>query len=170
VRLRAALERRAYTGFGYAAKVERAGRAYRPGVGFELREDFTAGGLKLWQGWEPRTGSPFTRHQVQIGTGAYLRNTDGTVETVEGTVSWAGTFTSGAAFSLGADLTYNDLRKGFALSDAAWVLPGGYTFASAKVGYDTPAGQARSVAFTVGAGQFYDGWRLTMSVAPKWVV
>lgn len=176
-RLRAAIERRAYTGFGYAAKVERAGRDYRPGVGFELREDFTVAGVKLWQGWGPSPGSPFSRHQVSIGSGTYLRNADGTVETVESAASWAGTFTSGAAFTLGVDVTHDDLREGFALSDpstgsgqAVEVLPGAYTFAAANAGYDTSGGRPRSAAFSASAGQFYDGWRLTASVAPTWVV
>ncbi len=170
MRLRAAIESRAYTGFGYAAKVERAGRDYRPGVGFELREDFTVAGLKLWQGWGPRPGSPLSRHQVLIAGGPYFRNADNSVETIEGAASWAGTFTSGATFTLGADVTYDDLRERFSLSDDADVLPGAYTFAAASVGYDTPGGRPRSAAFSAGAGQFYDGRRLTASIAPKWVV
>ena len=170
VRLRAAVESRAYVGFGYAAKVERAGRAYRPDVGFELREDFTVGGVKLWHGWGPRTGSPFARHRVLAGSGTFLRNADGTVETVETNLSWQGVFASAAEINGSVDVTYDDLRDGFSLTDDVEVLPGAYTFAAARVGYDTPGGQPLRTSVEAGGGTFYDGWRISAGTSPTWVV
>ncbi len=169
-RLRASIESRAYTGFGYAAKVERAGRVYRPDVGFELREDFTLGGAKLWRGWGPGPRSPFARHQVLLGSGTYLRNADGTVETVESTLSWDGVFASAASITGSVDVTYDDLREGFSLADDVEVLPGAYTFAAASVGYDTPGGQPLRTSVNAGGGAFYDGWRATAGTSPTWVV
>jgi len=170
LRLRAAIESRAYVGFGYAAKVERAGRDYRPDVGFELRDDFTVGGVKLWQGWGPRPGSPFARHRVLAGSGTFLRNADGTVETVESTLSWEGVFTSAASVSGSVDVTYDDLREGFSLADDVDILPGAYTFVAASVGYDTPGGRPLRTSVSAGGGTFYDGWRLTARTSPTWVV
>ncbi|WP_412061324.1 DUF5916 domain-containing protein [Rubrivirga sp. IMCC45206] len=169
-RVRASIESRQYTGLGYAAKVERAGRAYRPDLGFELREDFTVGGAKLWRGWGPRPGSPLARHQVLVGSGTYFRNADGTVETVESSASWEGTFTSAASLRAGLDVTYDDLRDGFSLSDDAAVPAGEYTYAAASLSYDTPGGRPQAGTVFASGGAFYDGWRATAGVAPTWVV
>ncbi|WP_412069195.1 DUF5916 domain-containing protein [Rubrivirga sp. IMCC43871] len=169
-RLRASVESRQYTGLGYAAKVERAGRAYRPDLGFELREDFTNGGGILWHGWGPRPGSRLARHQVRVLGETYLRNADGTVETVESSASWAGTFTSAASLTARATVTYDDLRDGFSLSDDAAVPAGEYTFPAASLSYDTPGGRPRRATVFASGGAFYDGWRATVGVAPTWVV
>ncbi|MDX1418733.1 MAG: DUF5916 domain-containing protein [Rubricoccaceae bacterium] len=169
-RLRVAVESRAYTGFGYAAKVERAGRDYRPDLGFEQRDDFTITGARLWRGWGAAEGSPFARHQAQVGGGLFFRNEDGSVETVDSSVSWGGVFTSGASVDAAVDVTHDDLRDGFSLSDEAEVLPGAYTFAAASLGYETPGGQPLRTNVDAGAGTFYDGWRLTARVGPTWAV
>ena len=169
-RMRASIESRAYTGFGYAAKVERAGRDYRPDLGFELRDDFTVAGLKLWHGWGSAARSPFARHQVQVGSGTFFRNSDGSVETVDSRLSWEGVFTSGASVDAAVDVTYDDLRDGFSLSDDVAVLPGAYTFAAARLGYETPGGQPLRTNVSAGTGTFYDGWRLTAGAGPTWAV
>ena len=169
-RLRASVESREYTGFGYGAKVERAGRAYRPDLGFQLRSDFTLGGARLWHGWGPQPGSPLARHQATVGSQTYLRNADGTVETVESSASWEGVFTNAASVGAAVEVTHDDLRDGFALADDATVPAGAYTFASGRLGYDTSGGRPLSTGVEAGGGTFYDGWRLTAGAGPTWVV
>ncbi|MGB3543554.1 DUF5916 domain-containing protein [Rubrivirga sp.] len=169
-RFLASVESREYTGLGYAAKVERAGRTYRPDLGFERRDDFAAGGAIVWHGWGPRPGSSLARHRVRLIGETFVRNADGSVETVESSASWEGVFTSAASLFASVDVTYDDLRDGFSLSDDADVLPGAYTFASADVSYETPGGRPLRTSVSAGGGAFYDGWRATAGVSPTWVV
>jgi len=81
-----------------------------------------------------------------------------------------GIFPSAATLKLGANVTYDDLRGGFALSDDARVLAGSYTYASGSASYDTPGGQAVGTTVAAGGGAFYDGSRITASVSPRWVL
>lgn len=169
-RIRALVESRSYIGYGYAVKVERAGRDYRPDVGFEQRQDFTVTGAKLWRGWGQKEGSPLSRHQVLITNGIFFRNTDGSVETVQSTASWEGVFTTGAEVNIDTDVTFDDLREGFSLSDDADVPANSYTFAFASINVDTPGGKPMNAGFNAGGGTFYDGWRVNTGISPEWVV
>ena len=168
-RLRARLERRAYVGTSYSVSAAYSGRDYRPGLGFEPREDYTALRGELSRGRGNAPGSRFSRRIVTLSSLAYLRNADGSLETIENDLTWSGVLASGASINLGANLTHDDLRGGFPLSDDAEVLPGAYTFASARAGLDTPGGQPLRMTLNAGAGTFYDGWRLTAGAAPTWV-
>ena len=167
-RLRARLERRAYTGTSYSATVAYSGEAYRPGLGFEQRRDYTALRGELSQGWG--AGGPFSRHRVEASSLAFLRNADGSVETVDSDLSWDGQFQSGASLAAGVNLAHEDLRGGFSLGDDADVPAGAYTFASGRVSAGTPGGQPRRASVSAGGGAFYDGWRITAGVSPTWVV
>lgn len=169
-RMRARLERRAYVGTSYALGIARSGREYRPDMGFEQREDYTALRGLVSQGWGSSPGSPFARHQVSASTLAYFRNEGGTAETVENRVGWEGQLTSGAFFNVGVDVVYEDLLEAFDLSDAAEVLPGEYTFVSASAGYQSSRGGTLSFDINAGLGGFYDGWRATAGFAPRWIV
>lgn len=167
-RLRARLERRSYVGTSYSATVSYSGREYRPGLGFEQRSDYVALRGELSQGW---SGGPlFSRHRVEGSTLAFLRNADGSAETVESDLGWDGQFRSGASVSLGGTVTRDDVREGFSLADDAAVPAGTYTFASATASAGTPGGQPRRATVFGGGGTFYDGWRLTAGVEPVWVV
>ncbi len=169
-RLRATVSSRAYTGFGYSAKIERAGRDYRPDLGFEQRSDFTVSGAKLWHGWRPERGSRLARHQVVVGSETFWRNADRTIETIESSASWEGALASGASLNGQVDLTHDDLREAFSLSDHVEVLPGAYTFIAAAASYDTPGGQPLRASVSAGGGAFYNGQRLTLGAKPTWVV
>jgi len=168
-RSRAVLERRAYTGFSYKVGVEHAGARWRPDLGFELRQDYWAAGVAGWQGWGPAPGSPFARHRLGGSAKTYFRNGDGSVETVEGEATWEGQLSSGAFFDAGVTVTHDDLLEGFHLSDDAGVLPGAYTFAAGNASLETPRGRGISGALNAAGGAFYDGWRATAGVSPKWV-
>ena len=169
-RLRATVERRAYTGFSYVLSAAHSGREYRPDLGFQLRQDYSAARATVAQGWGARPGSPLVRHRVAATGATFLRNADGTVETAEGTLAWDAALTSGASVSAGATVSHEDLLEGFDLSDDAGVPAGVYTFAAATASFDTPGGDPRSASVNVGGGSFYDGWRATVGVSPKWVV
>ena len=167
-RLRGRLERRSYVGTSYSVTVGYSGEAYRPGLGFEQRRDWTALRGELSQGWG--AGGPFSRHRVEASSLTFLRNAGGSVETVDSDLSWDGQFRSGASLAAGVNLAHEDLRDGFALSDDAGVPAGAYTFAAARASAGTPGGQPRRASVFAGGGAFYDGWRLTAGVEPTWVV
>jgi len=168
-KMRVTLARRAYTGTSYDFTALRAGREYRPDLGFETRDDYAVVAGSISQGWGGSSGSPFARHQVKANRIYFFRNADNSVESTESQASWDGQLKSGAMFNLAATLNTDDLRDGFELTDEVSVVPGSYTFASGEGSYELPASGALSTGVNAGAGSFYDGWRLTAGITPKWI-
>ena len=169
-RLRATLERRSNVGTAYVLTAARAGRAYRPAVGFQQRKDFTSLAASVSQGWAPPPGSRLSRHRALVSLETFLRNADGVAETSEGRAEWAGSFASGATLTVAATATRDNLLDGFSLSSDATVPAGSYTFGGANLSYGLPGGQAATASLRAGGGMFYDGWRAVAGIDPRWLV
>lgn len=65
-KFRISWERRTWRGIGYNLDVSRAGEDYDPGMGFEIREDYTRFGNLLFYGWIPKEKSFLRLHQVYL--------------------------------------------------------------------------------------------------------
>ena len=169
-RFRMTIERQAYTGFVYAAAVERAGSEYMPDMGFEVRSDFTSYSSSIARGWGSSEGSPFARHQVGLSAQSYLRNKDNSLETLESGLAWGGQLLSGAFIDVGTEVVYEDLQEDFELSEDASVLAGTYTSISANGRYETTPGKAWRAVLQANGGEFFDGYRISSSIEPKFIV
>lgn len=171
-KLRARWERRVYAGLGYDVSFIRAGADYQPGIGFELRRNYTQLGNRVFYGWLPGEASPLQRHQFALDSQVYLRNgrTEDAVESVEVGSRWEGVLKSGATFRGRATVLYEGLDEAFSLSDAADVPAGRYTFYELGGTYEMPGGNLVRLALTASAGTFYDGRRFSVDAQPTWSV
>lgn len=161
-------ERRRYAGLSYELSYARAGGAYEPGIGFELREDYFRLGDRLGLGWIPDGGSIIQRHRVDLNGIAHFRNPDGSLESLEIGPAWEMSTNRGHSFTLGVLHRIEDLRARFAISEDVTVPAGRYAFASAHAGYALPSGGTLRTGAVLTAGRFYDGWRAALEMTPTW--
>jgi hypothetical protein len=168
-RLQVKWQRQRFDGFGYDMSFSRSGAAYHPAMGFALRQDYTRIGDRFFYGWFPGERSRLQRHQLYLNSAIFLRNDDGSVETIEFGPSWEGTLKSGDMFQVKAFMFSENLRRPFRLSSTAGVPAGDYTFYDLGAHYRVLAGK-RSGTLSATAGLFYDGHRFTAGAAPNWIL
>ncbi|HEX7069239.1 MAG TPA: DUF5916 domain-containing protein, partial [Rhodothermales bacterium] len=169
-RIQARWERRRYSGFGYSFSASRSGANYLPGLGFQLREDYTRIGDRIFYGWTPGAGSWLQSHQVSLKGAAFIRNSDGTVESAEAGPSWGAFLKSGVELYFTGVMSYEDVREEFELASDAVVPPGRYRFFNLRAEFDPPGGRSLRTFLFGSAGTFYDGTRISGGIFPIWIV
>ena len=73
----------------------RAGKDYDPGLGFEMREDFTQFTEQAAYGWIIQSDAPLAQHQFTFRSEWYLRNSDRETDTFNLIASWGGFWKNG---------------------------------------------------------------------------
>ena len=166
---RARMERRRDNGFSYYAEGIRVGADYLPGLGFQLRKDFTYGGGQLRFRQLRDDASPLVSRAFQVSTAQYFRNSDGSPESREFKPEMEFDFRSGSNLTFGALSSFESVRDPFPISDV--VIPAGeYWFHEATAMLRFPRSSLLRGEFDASVGSFYDGNRVSLSLAPTWVV
>lgn len=169
-RLRLNWRRRSSKGWGYAVSLDRAGAEYDPGVGFEPRDDFSKLAVGLIYGWIPSPKSRLFSHQVSLTGISYLRNADGEVESSSLSSGWQFRTKTGWEGGFTPALYYENVPEDFDLSDEANVPAGRYTFAGINGVLSSPSGDSKYLKAMLDWGSFYDGWRTSFGIEPRWNV
>jgi hypothetical protein len=167
-KVRIGWERRTINGLGYNLSFSRAGKAYDPGMGFEMREDYTRYGLQAHHGWIPGEGSPINTHRISLGGSVTLSNQTQEVESAEFGPGWTGETKEGLGASIQPKFYRESLTESFELSDEADVPVGRYSFWGVEGQFYTPMGLQIGLMSLLQGGEFYDGSRLSWSVIPRW--
>jgi hypothetical protein len=167
-RFRIHWEKRKHEGLGYIFGVSRVGADYRPGIGFEMREDVSKLETRLWHGWLPGKGSGIQLHQAIWDTTAYLRNDDGSPESVMLGPSWFFNFKSGAIAVFGLKYLYEDVTEEFSIMDRIDVPVGEYAFWELNTMAMTTSSKRFYMISMLDAGSFYGGWKGTLMLEPHW--
>ena len=165
--IQARWERLRDAGFSYAGEFLRVGGDYFPGLGFQARRGVHYVGGRLQYKRFQGTQSRLRAAGVQLGTGHYIRTSDGTAETrfVEPELELE--FKDGTELSVGMRSSYESVRDTFAVADAA-VLPGNYWFHEGRLFLMLPRGDVFRGEYSATAGTFYDGTLLSLNVNPLW--
>jgi hypothetical protein len=161
-------ERRSFGGFNYNLRYDRAGKHYEPGVGLELRENYHRFGDRIGYGWMPEGNSAIQRHRINLEGEGYFRNPDGTLQSLEIGPEWELVTNNGHYLKLEASHREEDLIAPFALSERAEVPAGHYGFQVGEISYSMPSGWDLRTSLELTAGEFYDGQRGTVQIAPVW--
>ena len=167
-RFRIAWERRTRKGLGFNLGLSRAGRDYDPGMGFEMREDFTRFGNRILYGWLPGERSFLSQHYFFADGYVYARNEDRSLESAEIGPGWGFLSKSGWNGEFALKAYRESVREELSFFDKVFVPPGDYTFCGIKGYFQTPFGKLLSAIVTVDAGSFYDGSRVTVGIKPIW--
>jgi hypothetical protein len=163
-------ERRTIKGLGYNLSFSRAGESFEPGLGFEMREDYTRFGNRILFGWLPGEESFLQSHSVFVDGFVVLSNEDGSIESLELGPGYE-IFAKkgyGATLSFKAYKEYVD--EEFELSDDAEVPIGRYDFLGVMGMFRSPMGSKLATVALFNAGSFYDGWRISFTAMPLWSV
>jgi hypothetical protein len=167
-KLRISWERRTINGLGYNLSYSRAGKAYDPGMGFEMREDYTRYGAQAHYGWIPGENSPINTHRISLGGSVTLSNQSQEVESAEFGPGWTGETKTGWGASFQPKYYQENLTEIFELSDEVEVPLGRYSYAGLEAMFYTPMGQKIGLMSLLQGGEFYDGTRLSWSFIPRW--
>jgi len=169
-RLYAIWERRSIEGFAYNMSYSRAGEAYNPEMGYERRDDYTRFNSRLLYGWLLGEHSAMQGHDVFTEGFLFLRNHDNSIESAEFGPGWEFRMKSGFNGRFAAKLYYEDLLEPFELWDDIEVPTGQYTFYGLESSITTSEGRLYSITTSLQTGTFYDGWRVTLGLTPRWNV
>lgn len=169
-RIRLMWERRTIKGLGYGLSYARAGADYNPGIGFELRENYSRLASGLFYGWFPGEKSPLFTHRVFLNSFLFVRNANGAIESFEIGPGYEFETKSGYNSRITPTIFYENVPETFSLSDDAEVPEGKYTFYGLNGVFKTPPGKPIYTVVNLDAGSFYDGWRVSLGLTPKWSI
>lgn len=167
-RLRIVWQRRTVKELSYYGAYSRAGADYQPDLGFEARKNFSLVRGEVAFGWIPGDQSRLYSHQLSLIGSVYGRNSDGSVESSELSLQWSVKTKSGYELYLYPILTQDDVREEFEIADSVVVPRGRYQFPTMGFEMWTPDAKLFSTGFTLNAGGYYDGWRASGSLRPRW--
>jgi hypothetical protein len=162
--------RRSKRGLGYGLSLSYAGADYDPGIGFQLRHNYSRAAASVWHGWYPGAKSPLFNQTAGIDAIAFLRNDDRSVETFRLSPVWRLGTKSGYEAMISPRLNHENVPEAFALSDRAEVPRGEYRYVDAHIEVSTPSAKPLYATLTMDQGAFYDGRRFSMSISPSWSV
>lgn len=160
--------RRTIKGFSYGLSYSRAGADYNPGLGFEMRENYSRIATGLFYGWIPSKKSPLFSHQVSLTSTLFLRNADGEIESAEIGPGWQFRTKSGWGGEIAPQFFYENVPESFSLSDDAEVQEGRYSFYGLNCELSTAPGKPIYTNAALDVGSFYDGWRTSLGLTPRW--
>jgi hypothetical protein len=167
-RFRLGWERRTVKGLGFNLSVSRAGQDYDPGMGFEMRENFSRLGNRLMYGWLPGEKSMLSNHYLFADGYVYFRNDDRTLESAEIGPGWGFFSKSGWIGEFAVKAYRESAREEISFFDKVFVPPGEYSFYGLKGYFQSAVGGLFYTLITVDAGTFYDGWRASVGLRPTW--
>ncbi len=161
-------ERRRDVGFTYTLDAARVGADYNPGLGFQRRKGFSFGGVELAYGqFMDDPSAMFRSRSVRLTTRQFIRNSDRTAESTLLNPKFEAQFRSGARLDVGLESQFESIRDPFAISDVE-VPAGDYWFHEVKANFSLARSDSFRGRYSVSAGSFYDGSRLSLSVGPIW--
>ena len=163
-------ERRYLKGLGYDFSLSRVGSTFNPGIGFQVRDNYTRFGDRLLYGWRPGEKSSLLRHHVFLDGFLLLENTSGSTESAEIGPGWEFETKSGSFGNFMFKMFWEDVPEEFSLSDDAEVPVGKYSFYGLNATYITSMTRLFFSENTLEVGTFYDGWRASLSVSPWWSI
>jgi hypothetical protein len=157
-----------YSADRYGARVEHlsVGANFNPEIGFTRRRDFNRSFAELR--FSPRpAGIRSVRKFTWSGSGEYVENGAGVVDTREWQGHFITEFESSDQFTLDAVRTYEVLRVPFTPAGSPVpIAPGGYTFSNISAAYQFGAHRRVSGTVNVRLGEYYDGTIRSLTLGP----
>jgi len=163
-------EKRKEEGFAYDFSYSRSGEEFNPGIGFEMREDYSFARTQFQYGWLPGKDSKLFSHSIFIQQMHFQSLIDGNLETFTAGPGWK--FQTKSMMSGFFSFNYNieNVKEEFSFSDDSEVLipVGRYEFFQFKGMISTPMSRKFYTKFMSSAGGFYDGYGASISFIPTW--
>lgn len=162
--------RRSNKGLGYGVSFSGSGNNYEPGIGFQLRHNYTRISTGTWYGWFPGEQSRYFNQLIYLSTRLFINNDHGAVETFMVEPAWNFTTKNGWEFKFNPQIFYENVPVNFSLSEQAEIPKGRYNFIGLNLEFISPDGNPFATGMRLMAGSFYDGSRFSFGLDPKWSV
>ncbi|MGI9625457.1 MAG: DUF5916 domain-containing protein [Longimicrobiales bacterium] len=156
-------------GFSYSGEFGRVGSDYTPGLGFQLRKDFTSYGGSLQYKRFKDADSPLRSIALRMNTELFYRNEDGSAESRLLGPEYHIETKGGAQFTARLNYNFESVADSFFISNVG-VAPGEYWFHEGEVNVMLPRSDMFRGEFGASVGRFYDGTRVGLSLGPAWNV
>lgn len=160
-------ERRRYDGFSYNVSFSRAGGQYQPGMGFELRENYSSFTPQLSYGWLMKEESKLLR--VQAFLRSFWATSNETGETQSGNFEGGIQMDSKMGWTFNSAIVRNTefITEAFELDDEVEVPLGKYSFWQIQGFWASPFQNLFGVLSDYTIGGFFDGRILSTSLSPR---
>lgn len=164
------LQRRTDIGWSYRTGASYSGEDYAPGVGFVQRTNYSQYSWDVQYGWLSPDEAKLRTHDGSTYGSVYLRNEDGSLESLRAGGSWDFAFKSSASARVSSNYLIEDLDRDLSFPNNTTVPRGRYGFVETEARYEMPEGGLFRGQVEVGAGTFYDGTRYSIGFDPTWNV
>ena len=164
----AQLQRQTDIGWSYRGGASYAGEDYFPGVGFVQRTNYWQYSWDVQYGWLMADEAKLKTHDLSAYGSAYMRNEDGSLESLRAGGSWDFEFKSSASARISSNYLIEDLESDFSFPKGTTVPQGRYGFLETEARFSLPEGSLFRGRFEVQGGSFYDGWRYGVQFSPTW--
>lgn len=155
-------ERRSEKGLAYRMNYIRAGEQFNPGAGFLMRGGVQGINGQLLYGWLPGEESKLFSYSVSVRGEYFTRLEDGTVEAMNIEPGFRLTTKKGYRADASLEFRQEGVIEDFEISDSITIKAGDYMFKNLQFRFGTPQSRFLSVMGNVDAGQFFDGFKLTL--------
>ena len=160
------LSKRSQRGFVYGTSISRLGKDFDAKVGFLERSNYVRFGSRLQYNWFPDVSSTLLRHGASVRGVSYWDNETGDYNSSFYGVGYEWIWRNGAVIEVGTRLQYDDITSAFDLADIVDIPIDDYFYQSYKVEFATPSSKPYLLAGEVQTGDFYDGKKTTIQLAP----
>lgn len=160
------LSKRSQEGFTYTINYGRSGAQYEPGIGFEHRSDFNQFNHVFNYNFFPDEKSPIAQHGPYLMGGLTWGNSHGKLETRNTHLGYNVLTKMGWAYDIRIQSDEEQLFNPLSLPGDIEIANGRYPFSSIFGSATTPSANRLSYSLGAGTGNFYDGTRNTLRVAP----
>jgi hypothetical protein len=161
-------QRRSNVGLGYNFLYTLSGDSYNPGVGFESKKAYNGPVANILYGWLPEEKKVLRYHRISLSGYNYQNTVTGLHETTNAAITWYWEAKKLYGGTIAISWFNEDLADTLSLgNNQGHVPPGRYSFVYPSLGYSTSTSHAFSSTFSLIAGSFYDGWRLSFYANPQ---
>jgi hypothetical protein len=164
----AQLQRQTDIGWSYRTGATFAGEDYFPGVGFVQRTDYWSYSWDVQYGWLMDDEAALKTHDGSLFGSAYMRNEDGSLESLRMGGSWDFDFKSSASARISMNYLVEDLTEDLSFPNDTSVPAGRHEYVEAESRYQMPEGGLFRGQVELRGGSFFDGWRYGAQISPTW--
>ncbi len=164
------LQRQTDIGWSYRAGAAYSGEDFAPGVGFVQRTNYARYSWDVQHGWLSPDEAKLRTHDGSTYGSVYIRNEDGTLESLRAGGSWDFDFKNSASARVSTNYLVEDLRRDLSFPGNTTVPQGRYDFVEVEASYDMPGGSLFRGGVEGQVGTFYDGTRYSIGFNPTWNV
>lgn len=161
------ISKRNQRGFTYGTSLQTVGKNFDPKLGFERRQNYVREGHRYSYNWFPDANSPIFRHGPQFRGETYWNRDSWDIETLGWGLSYSVIWKNSMSLELALKPQYEMLTEQFELTDDVVIPVGSYRFNTIELEGSTRTNKAYSTGFQIETGEFYDGWRTSVSLAPS---